>query len=63
MIDYNTRLSAAILGAGVALVQIQPAQALTKVKVRKPNFKSIPIITNTYQTIALACIGKKAIAF
>jgi tetratricopeptide (TPR) repeat protein len=35
MIDYNARLSAAILGVGVALVQIQPAQALTKVEVSK----------------------------
>jgi tetratricopeptide (TPR) repeat protein len=35
MIDYNARLSAAILGVGVALVQIQPTQALTKVEVSK----------------------------
>jgi tetratricopeptide (TPR) repeat protein len=35
MIDYNARLSAAILGVGFALVQIQPAQALTKVEVSK----------------------------
>jgi S1-C subfamily serine protease len=35
MIDYNARLSAAILGVSVALVQIQPAQALTKVEVSK----------------------------
>jgi tetratricopeptide (TPR) repeat protein len=35
MINYNARLSAAILGVGVALVQIQPAQALTKVEVSK----------------------------
>jgi S1-C subfamily serine protease len=35
MIDYNARLSAAILGVGVALVQMQPAQALTKVEVSK----------------------------
>ncbi|NJM74590.1 MAG: trypsin-like peptidase domain-containing protein [Acaryochloridaceae cyanobacterium RU_4_10] len=35
MIDYNARLSATILGVGVALVQIQSAQALTKVEVSK----------------------------
>jgi tetratricopeptide (TPR) repeat protein len=35
MIDFNARLSAAILGAGFALVQMQPAQALTKVEVSK----------------------------
>jgi hypothetical protein len=35
MIDYNARLSAAILGVSVALVQMQPAQALTKVEVSK----------------------------
>jgi tetratricopeptide (TPR) repeat protein len=35
MINYNARLSAAILGVGVALVQMQPAQALTKVEVSK----------------------------
>jgi tetratricopeptide (TPR) repeat protein len=35
MIDYNARLSAAILGVGVALVQNLPAQALTKVEVSK----------------------------
>jgi tetratricopeptide (TPR) repeat protein len=35
MIDYNARLSAAILGVGFALVQMQPAQALTKVEVSK----------------------------
>jgi tetratricopeptide (TPR) repeat protein len=35
MIDYNARLSAAILGVGVALVQMQSAQALTKVEVSK----------------------------
>jgi tetratricopeptide (TPR) repeat protein len=35
MIDYNARLSAAILGVGFALVQSLPAQALTKVEVGK----------------------------
>jgi tetratricopeptide (TPR) repeat protein len=35
MIDYNARLSAAILGVGFALVQMQPAQSLTKVEVGK----------------------------
>ncbi len=35
MTHYNARLSAAILGMGVALVQMQPAQALTKVEVSK----------------------------
>jgi tetratricopeptide (TPR) repeat protein len=35
MINYNARLSAAILGVSVALVQMQPAQALTKVEVSK----------------------------
>jgi tetratricopeptide (TPR) repeat protein len=35
MIDYNARLSAAILGVSVALVQMQTAQALTKVEVSK----------------------------
>jgi tetratricopeptide (TPR) repeat protein len=35
MIDYNARLSAAILGVGFALVQSLPAQALTKVEVSK----------------------------
>jgi hypothetical protein len=35
MTNYNTKLSAAILGVGFALVQMQPAQALTKVEVSK----------------------------
>lgn len=35
MIDYSARLSAAILGMSVALVQMQPAQALTKVEVNE----------------------------
>jgi tetratricopeptide (TPR) repeat protein len=35
MIDYNTRLSAAILSVSVALVQMQPAQALTHSEVSK----------------------------
>jgi tetratricopeptide (TPR) repeat protein len=35
MTHYNARLSAAILGVGFALVQVQSAQALTKVEVSK----------------------------
>jgi serine protease Do len=35
MIDYNARLSAAILGVGFALVQVQAAHALTKPEVSK----------------------------
>jgi tetratricopeptide (TPR) repeat protein len=35
MINYKAKLSAAILGVGVVLVQMQPAHALTKVEVSK----------------------------
>jgi hypothetical protein len=35
MIDYNARLSAAILGVRVVRVQLQPAQALINVEVSK----------------------------
>jgi hypothetical protein len=49
MIDYNARLSAAILGAGVALVQIQTAQALTKVEVSKVA-QSITVMIQNDQT-------------
>jgi S1-C subfamily serine protease len=48
MIDYNARLSAAILGMGVALVQIQSAQALTKVEASKVA-KSITVMIQNAQ--------------
>jgi tetratricopeptide (TPR) repeat protein len=56
MIDYNARLSAAILGVGVALVQIQPAQALTKVEVSKVA-QSVTVMIQNAQNSADAGSG------
>jgi serine protease Do len=49
MIDYNARLSAAILGVGFALVQSLPAQALTKVEVSKVA-QSVTVMIQNAQT-------------
>jgi tetratricopeptide (TPR) repeat protein len=49
MIDYNARLSAAILGVGFALVQSLPAQALTKVEVGKVA-QSVTVMIQNAQT-------------
>jgi tetratricopeptide (TPR) repeat protein len=56
MIDYNARLSAAILGVGVALVQMQPAQALTKVEVSKVA-QSITVMIQNAQNVGDAGSG------
>jgi tetratricopeptide (TPR) repeat protein len=56
MIDYNARLSAAILGVGFALVQMQPAQALTKVEVSKVA-QSVTVMIQNAQNSADAGSG------